>query len=931
MNHRLLPAAVAGVLSLSLVPGRAASQDLPHELYRLDNGLTVILHEDHTAPQAVVNLWYRVGSKDEPRHRTGFAHLFEHLMFMGTERAPNFDDVMEEGGAWNNASTSPDRTNYYDVGPAEMLPQMLWLEADRLESLADVMTEEKLDIQRGVVLNEYRQNYENRPYAKAGLATSQLLYPKNHPYHIPTIGLPEHIENATLEDVTEFFRTFYVPSNASLCVAGDFDPDVVKPLIEQLFGSLPRGDDPPRQEIPAIELSTLARRTLTDSVRLPMVSMAWHSPSFYAPGDAEMDLIAGLLGDEPSGRLYRRLVVEEGLAAQVVCYQASSLLGSQFMIQVLALPGADLTRLERAVDEELARFAAEGPTAAELDQHRAAYELRLVAPLDSVRERADLLQRYAFYFGEPDALQRDLDRYRGATVESVHDWAREAFEAPGRVVVTVLPEDQPVDLVAFETMPEKLAPRSVTLPEPEVFQLANGLEVRHFERQDLPLVGVRLMLPHGSATDPAGKEGLGALAMTMLDEGTGELDAAVFANELGTLGAELDSYASEEASLVSLTVLPRNLAPALDLMRGAVCEPALLEAEFERVKGTLLEGLRSESDDPSAVASRVQRAAWYGIGQPLAHPPEGSPASVERITLADVRTQAAGLARPDGAILFTAGPVPTAEIRAELEQRFGTWGRDVEAAEVTVTGVAGTRWYPQFEVLETGHRARDAGLRVVFCDSPGATQTQVRFVGEAPRAGHADQVATGLLATVLGGTFTSRLNQNLREDKTWTYGARARYVVREHEGLIEAAASVQADKSGPSVAEFLSEFAGLRSANVTEFELAKSSASQRQRTVERMAGLGGLLSMAVRYERLGQPLTRLAEELDEASRIELGTLNALAPTAYSPTLLVLVGDARTVLPQLEDLREAGVPLPAVEHVDSEGRPLDSPRKASARN
>jgi zinc protease len=342
-----------------LVALPAAAQErrieVPHEQYVLGNGLAVILAPDHSLPRVEVNIWYRVGSKDEKPGRSGFAHLFEHLMFMGTARVPSFDVPIEAGGGANNATTSADRTNYFDWGPAAMLETLLWLEADRLESLDEAMNDEKLITQREIVRNERRQNGENRPYGTADLLVNELLYPPGHPNQIDVIGKHEDLVAATVADVTDFFQRFYVPNNASLCVAGDFDPAVTKAAIERYFGDLPAGPEPPRVRVDPVVLDGERRVVLEDKIQFPRLSMVWHSPAYFHPGDAELDLVGDALSNGKASRLYKRLVVEDGSAVDVAAYQASSLLGSQFRVEVYAVPGADLAALEAAVDEELLR------------------------------------------------------------------------------------------------------------------------------------------------------------------------------------------------------------------------------------------------------------------------------------------------------------------------------------------------------------------------------------------------------------------------------------------------------------------------------------------------------------------------------------------------------------------------------------------------
>ncbi|MCA9253081.1 MAG: insulinase family protein, partial [Phycisphaerales bacterium] len=361
-----LVASACLVLALTALPARA--QNVAYEKYVLDNGMTVILHEDHSLPAACINLWYRVGSKDEAVGRSGFAHLFEHLMFMGTRRVPDgdFDTLMESGGGWNNATTSEDRTNYFSMGPAELLPTLLWLDADRLEDLGKEMTLEKLDKQRAVVRNERRQSVENVPYGKANHAIYQIMFPEGHPYHGTVIGSHEDLESATVDDVKNFFATYYVPSNASLVVAGDFDPNEIKPLVNRLFGTLPRGSEVIHAEAKPVQMKASKTLTYTDNVQNARTHLVYHSPARFQPGDAEMDLAAEILASGISSRLYQELIYKNDLATDVSAYQASSLLGSLFFIEATAKPGVELQAIEDVIDQTVATFLKDGPTNDEL-------------------------------------------------------------------------------------------------------------------------------------------------------------------------------------------------------------------------------------------------------------------------------------------------------------------------------------------------------------------------------------------------------------------------------------------------------------------------------------------------------------------------------------------------------------------------------------
>ncbi len=424
---------------------QSAKIDIPFQKYKLDNGLVVILHEDHSLPLVVVNTCVKVGSRFEEPKRTGFAHLFEHLMFMGTKRVPPkmFDAWMENAGGSNNAWTSTDRTDYYDIGPSNSVDLLLWLEADRFASLADEMTQEKLDTQRGVVRNERRQRSENVPYAKGDLRLSELLFPVGHPYHHPTIGSHEDLQAATVRDVKNFFRRWYVPNNASLVVAGDFDPAFVKPLIEKRFGPLRNTPVPAAPEVPKVKLGKVVRETLTDNVELSKVVMAWHSASRYAPGDAELDLLSLILTEGKVSRLYKALVYDQSLAQEVVAYQASSDAGSYFAIEAIAQPGVSLEKLEAAIDAEIKKLASENVSAAELTRAQNQYETSFVSRLQSIHRRAMTLNLYETYTGDPAFAEKDLDRYRGVTPASLLAITKNTLDPNARVIMHIVPEKKP--------------------------------------------------------------------------------------------------------------------------------------------------------------------------------------------------------------------------------------------------------------------------------------------------------------------------------------------------------------------------------------------------------------------------------------------------------------------------------------------------------
>ncbi len=424
--------------------------DIPFTREVLPNGLTVIFHEDHALPIVTVDALVKVGSRHEEAHRTGFAHLFEHLMFMGTARVPTkmFDAWMETEGGFNNASTGEDHTEYYDVGPSRSLPLLLWLEADRFASLGKEMSADKLKAQRDVVRNERRQTSENKPYGKVELRLPELLYPEGHPYHHPVIGSHEDLEAATVPDVMAFFDRFYVPNNVSLVVAGDFDPQQARAQIQALFGGIPRAVVPPAPAGAQPKLKSVVRETILDNVELPKTILAYHSPARFAPGDAEMDLAAVILEHGKASRLYKALVYDRAVAQEVTAAQYSQDLGSYFSIEAIAQPGVKLDDLEAAIDAEVARLVAKPVSAEELQRAKNQYETSFVSRLQSVSERASLLNRYEASKGDPGFAEKDLQRYRDVTPASLQAVMKGVLDPGARVVLRVVPKPKDAAPVA---------------------------------------------------------------------------------------------------------------------------------------------------------------------------------------------------------------------------------------------------------------------------------------------------------------------------------------------------------------------------------------------------------------------------------------------------------------------------------------------------
>lgn len=880
---------------LVIVPVLASSQSVKVETFKLPNGMAVILNEDHSLPIVTTNIWYGVGSKDEPDRRSGFAHLFEHLMFMGTKRVPNgvFDSTMEEYGGANNASTANDRTNYYNWGPSSLLPVLLWLEADRLESLADDMTLEKLNLQREVVKNERRQGVENAPYGRAYDSIDGLMFPKGHPYHTTVIGSMEDLNAASLQDVQDFFRTFYVPNNASMVVAGDFDPKAAKSLIQKLFGSLKRGSDIVRKSFAPAKLTSAKRVTMVDDVSTPKLVMVWHSPKAYSDGDVAMNVASGVLAEGAGSRLFKDLVIEKGLATEISATQESRLLGSLFYVDATPREGVSLDRLQKGIDQVLARFAKEGPSKVEVDRQVAKFRFSQLNAMQSLMFRADKMNEYQFYFGAPDGFAKDLARYSALTPAAIKSSASAALRLDARLILRVVPQITQPERNPRDERPEMSPPKSFAFPAPITLRLPNGQTLYYWQKKGLPITAVTLRLAGGASLDSPEKSGLTGLTADMLQEGAGGRDSEAFANALDALGASFRTGADQMGISISLSAGTDKLAKALPLMADAVLRPSLKADDWERVKAAHLQGLEQDDDDPGTVASKVAAREFFGADHPYSRPVGGLAATVSRLNLKDAQAEYASRIRSAHGTWFAAGDLSADAFRKLLAASFNSW---------KPSSAAGSRH--DFGKLE----ARSSRLLIV--DRPNAVQTAISILLPSVAFASPERPAIQELGIVLGGTFTSRLNRNLREDKGFTYGIGYRSVFGKQTSYATLRTSVRTDVTGASLKEILSEISSIRGANVTEAEANKARSQYQYDATTDAESLQGLVGAGVSYFENGIPLNQVAAELARFADVKTADLNAAARKAvpWESAVIVLVGDQKEILKQIEGL---GLPKPEI--------------------
>jgi zinc protease len=813
-------------------PPKSDTADLPKiefEKYKLPNGLEVILSEDHRLPMVAVNLWYHVGPANEVPGRTGFAHLFEHMMFQGSKHVGTNEHLrlLEGAGASDfNGTTDFDRTNYFETLPANQLELALWLESDRLGYLLDKLDQANLSNQQDVVRNERRQSVENQPYGIVEEGLFHLLFPPVHPYYASVIGSHADIQAAKLDDVKIFFKAYYAPNNASLAIVGDFDKAAAKKLVQKYFGPLKRGADVPKINVNTPGIPSERRAVIKDRVELPRVYMAWLTSPVYTEGDADMDLAAAILGGGKSSRLYKKLVYEKQIAQDVAAQQQSLILGSVFEVQVTARPGHSAEEIEKAINEELERFRREGPEEKELERARNGIETRIIQGLETLGGFggvADRLNQYNHYLGNPDFLSQDIARYRKASVLSVRAFVQQQLKPSARAVVFGVPGEQdlgpevptpktekaPTGTGAesvnadepWRATPPKPGPsRPLNLPVPKSFQLANGLTVIYNERPGLPVVAANLVVRTGSDANPADTPGLANFTVAMLDQGTTTRNAPQIADEVAQLGATLATSSSMDASLVKVRSLKKNFPAALDLLGDLVLRPSFPKEEIERQRTSRLGEFVQRRENPTVVANQAMSAALYGPRHPYGYPEIGTEASIKATRREDMLAFWNQNFVPNNAALVVTGNISAAELRALAEKEFGAWPRGTPAQ------------------AQLGAPATTAA-RLVLVDKAGAPQTRlcVAMVG-VPRS-TPDYAALEVMNTALGGLFSSRINLNLREVHGYTYGAGSRFVYRRSAGPFFVSTGVRTDVTAPALTEILKEIQRMAQTQLTPKEL----------------------------------------------------------------------------------------------------------------
>lgn len=869
----------------SLAAAASPQIEIPFERFTLDNGLTVIVHENREAPIVAVAVWYRVGSKDERPGKTGFAHLFEHLMFNGSE---NLDQdwflALEEAGATSmNGTTNWDRTNYFQTVPTPALDRALWMESDRMGHLLGAITQEKLDEQRGVVQNEKRQR-ENRPYGQAWNMLSRASFPDEHPYSWSVIGSMDDLNAASLEDVHEWFRRYYGAANAVLVLAGDIDVQTAREKAERFFGDIAPGPPLTRHASWIAQRSGGKREIALDRVPQSRLYKAWNTAPLGTADASKLELAARILGGDKNSRLYKRLVHEDQIATAVSAYYYGRELAGWFVVQIDAKPGQSLDAIEAALNEELATFARRGPNEQDMERARISLRAEFVRNLERVggfEGVAGILAAGEVHEGDPAAYRRWLERLASTNRKDVRSAVR-GWLTDGAYTLEIHPfpeydsADGGADRSALPGVGE--APR-LSFPKLQRAQLGNGLRIVLAERHDLPLVEMELLFDAGYAADKGAKLGTSAYTLSMLQEGTRDLDALEFADRAARLGAEIATHSTLDTSSVRLSALQENLADSIDLYAQVVLEPALDAAEIERKRVRWLARILQEESSPRSLALRTLPPLLYGkehaYGIPLTG--SGTKESIGSLTRADLLAFKKRWLRPDAATLIVVGDVTMEQLVPLVDDSFGDWKAPGGAK-------------PSKRLRQV---ASPAGARVYLIDRPDAEQSVIIAGQVAPPVGAGSYEASQLMNDVLGGSFTSRLNMNLREDKHWSYGARTHLIDAQGDRPLFALAPVQTDKTAEAMAEILKEFREYRGKRpATDEEIDRAKASSIRELPGRYETNRAVRNAIASIERFDWPDDHVVTYRDRVEAIRPKDVHGAAQQILTPPQLtwVVVGD-----------------------------------------
>ena len=912
----------AFLLSLSLLTGlHAQSADrLPPinvQEYKLKNGLTVLLHEDRSTPIVAVGVFYHVGSKNEAPGRTGFAHLFEHMMFQGSQNYVDGWRAVDELGGNVNGTTNEDRTWYYEAIPSNFLERTLYMEADRMGNLLAAMDQAKLDNQRDVVKNERRFRVDNVPYGQADERTIEVMYPESHPYHHSVIGSMADLSAASIDDVKSFFRQYYVPNNAVLVLSGDFNDKQARAWVQKYFSPIKSGAPVNRPDVPQPKLDQIVRKQYEDPfAQLSRVDLIWEGVRQYSADEPTLDVLSSILTGGRGSRLQSSLVFGQNpIAQQVFARNSTSEIAGLYQIIAVARPNKSLDDLEKEINEQIERIKKDGPTVDEVSRAISSREAGAIFSLETDLGRASRLADYAAYVNKPNYFQQDLDRYLKVTPDDVKRVANQYLVA-NHLVLNFVPTktpprpaqtDKPAStetkkkddalIAKQDAMLPKGGPNpQFTLPAIEKTTLSNGLPVWVVRKNRLPIVSMDLVINGGGSLDPADRAGIASLTASMLNQGTKTRSALDIANGLQAIGASVNPGASWDSSGVSMRTITKNLDKALDYFADEVKNPAFPNTEFTQLRGRLMGSFRQRKASNTAVAGVVYDKVLYG-NQTYGRQLTGDEKSVQAISRDDLAKFYENYYRPNNSTLIVVGDVSMDTIKPKLEKALGDW----KAGGASPATLAAQQMMAK------------PGIYIV--DKPGSAQSSVSIGQVGIDRSNPDYYAVQVMNSILGGGGTARLFMNLREDKGYTYGAYSRFTYRRAAGPFSASGEIQTISTTEAVREFLKELNGIRGTRpITpqELEVNKQGFIRRfPSNFETTAGISNQLGTLVTY---GLPDAYFNDYISKINAVTIDDVNRVANKYLDPSkmAIVIVGDRKVIEPGLKQLN-----LP-ISYLDTEG-------------
>jgi zinc protease len=921
MNKTTFLAILALCISiLSPAPVNAAGNvtdvdvDIPYTKFVLTNGLTLIVHEDHKAPIVAVNLWYHVASKNEKPGKTGFAHLFEHLMFTGSEHFKGsgdqraFFEAMERIGATDlNGTTSNDRTDFFENVPRNALDVALWIESDRMGHLLGSIDQNRLDTQRGVVQNEKRQG-ENQPYGVTEELITKGTAPVGHPYSWTVIGSMEDLNAASLDDVKSWFTNYYGAANAVLVLAGDIDADTALKKAKYYFEEIPSGPPVARYQAWIPRIPGTRREIVSDRVPQARIYKVWNIPPYGEADNVYLDLVSDVLVSSKSSRLYKRLVYDDQTATSFSASVDPNEISGQFQIVATARPGEDLAKVEKAIDEEVARFLAEGPTPEELQRGKAgkiAGFVRGIERIGGFGGKSDVLAMNETYRGRPDFFKVTLKYTREATTQDLLRAAKQWLTQDVYILeVHPYPKYETTEsAVDRSKLPTPGTDPEVKFPAFQGAKLSNGMKIILAERHSIPLVSFSLQVDSGYAADQFAIPGAAKLTMQMVDEGTARRNALQISEELHMLGANLSAGSDLDISSVNLSTLTSTLDPALDVYADVILNPVFPEADFHRLQKQLLANIQREKTEPIGMTKRVFPKLLYGSGHAYGNPWTGSgtEASVSKLTRTDLQKFHDTWFKANNATLIIVGDTTLKEITPKLEKMFAPW----KSGEVPAKNLAAVE-----------HQKKSA---VYLIDRPGSIQSVILAGHVGLPKSNPDEIAIETMNVVLGGAFTSRVNMNLREDKHWAYGAFTFVLPARGQGPFVAYAPVQTDKTKESMIELNKELHGiLGDRPITAEELTKAQKSETLALPGSWETIDSVSSSIGDIVNFGLPVDYYSTYPDKVRALTLNDLTKAAQKIVHPDQLVwvVVGDRSKIESGIRDLGWSDIHF-----LDADGDPV----------